>query len=34
MEQQASGFQWIVTGDESWFFLYDPRDSVCLGGIA
>jgi hypothetical protein len=28
MEQKASGFQRIITGDESWFFLYCPRDSV------
>jgi hypothetical protein len=28
MEQKASGFQRIITGDEPWFFLYYPRDSV------
>jgi hypothetical protein len=28
MEQKASGFQRIITGDESWFFFYYPRDSV------
>jgi hypothetical protein len=28
MEQKVSGFQRIITGDESWFFLCYPRDSV------
>jgi hypothetical protein len=28
MEQTANGFQQFITGDESWFFLYYPRDSV------
>jgi hypothetical protein len=28
MEQKGSGFQQIVAGDESWFFLYYPRNSV------
>jgi hypothetical protein len=28
MEQKASGFQRIITGDASWFFLYCPSDSV------
>jgi hypothetical protein len=28
MQQKASDFQWIITGDESWFFLCCPRDSV------
>jgi hypothetical protein len=27
MEQKASGFQRIITGDESRFFFYYPRDS-------
>jgi hypothetical protein len=29
MEQNAGGFQWIITGDELWFFRYYSRDSVC-----
>jgi hypothetical protein len=28
MEQKASGCQQIITGDESWFFLYYLCDSV------
>jgi hypothetical protein len=28
MEQKASGFLRICTGDESWLFLYYSRDSV------
>jgi hypothetical protein len=28
MEQKASDFQRIITGDELWFFFYDPRDSI------
>jgi hypothetical protein len=31
MEQKAIGFQRIITGDELWFFLYYPRDSVWAG---
>jgi hypothetical protein len=27
MKHRASGFQWIITGDEPWFFLYYPRES-------
>jgi hypothetical protein len=26
--QKASDSQWIITGDESWFFPYYPCDSV------
>jgi hypothetical protein len=28
MDQKASGFQLMITGDESWFFLDYLRDSV------
>jgi hypothetical protein len=28
MEQKANGRQQIITGDESWFLLYYPHDSV------
>jgi hypothetical protein len=28
LEQKASGFQGIITGDESWFFFRCPRDLV------
>jgi hypothetical protein len=28
MEEKASGFQQIITGDESWFFLDYPRHSL------
>jgi hypothetical protein len=28
MEQKASGFHRIITGNETWFFLHCPRDSI------
>jgi hypothetical protein len=28
MEQKASGFQWIITRNGSWFLFDYPRDSV------
>jgi hypothetical protein len=28
MEEKARWFQWIISGDESQFFFYYPRDSI------
>jgi hypothetical protein len=27
-QNEATLFQGVITGDESWFFLYYPRDSI------